>query len=106
MIKVTFEKQNNHYHKITVSGHSDYGVAGTDIVCAAVSSIVTTTVNAIVRIDSKSIQYKEEEGFVSIVLENETDVVEILVENMLDLLQQLERQYKNDIKINKEVSSC
>lgn len=106
MIKVTVEKRNNRYHEITISGHSDYGIAGTDIVCAAVSSIVTTTINAIVRVDDKSIQYKEKEGFVSIVLENETDVVEILVENMLDLLQQLERQYKNDIKINKEVSSC
>lgn len=106
MIKVTILKQNNHYHNITISGHSNYGVAGTDIVCAAVSSIVTTTVNAIVRIDNKSIQYKELEGFVSIVLEKKTDIVELLIENMLDLLRQLERQYKNDIKINKEVSSC
>lgn len=106
MIKVTILKQDNHYHNITISGHSNYGVAGTDIVCAAVSSIVTTTVNAIVRIDNKSIQYKELEGFVSIVLEKKTDIVELLIENMLDLLQQLERQYKNDIKINKEVSSC
>lgn len=106
MIKVTIEKENNRYHKITISGHSDYGVAGTDIVCAAVSSIVTTTVNAIVRVDSKSIQYEEKEGFVSIVLEKELDMVLLLIENMLDLLQQLEQQYSKDIKINKEVSSC
>lgn len=106
MIKVMIEKKQNRIRKITISGHSDYGVAGTDIVCSAVSSIVTTTVNAIVRIDSKAIEYEDREGFVSIILENPTNVVDILIDNMLDLFEQLEQQYKNDIKINKEVSSC
>ena len=52
MIKIQVNK-NNDVDTIIVSGHSGYDVEGHDIVCAGVSSIVTTTVNAIVRYDEK-----------------------------------------------------
>ena len=47
MIKV-LKKEN----QIEIIGHSDYDNLGKDIVCSAVSSIVTTTINGIISIDS------------------------------------------------------
>ena len=55
MIKVDLSKDK----LITVSGHSGYEEAGKDIVCASVSSIVITTINAIIEIDSDAIDYSD-----------------------------------------------
>ena len=46
MIKVDLTKEN----VITISGHANYDDKGKDIVCASVSSIVITTINAIIEI--------------------------------------------------------
>ena len=61
MIKIKFDKD-----KISIKGHSGYDVIGKDIVCASVSSIVITSINAIIRIDEKAISYKQDEGFIEI----------------------------------------
>ena len=53
MIKVLVKKD-----LIEITGHSNYDIVGKDIVCSAVSSIVTTTINGIISIDSKAINYK------------------------------------------------
>ena len=39
---------------IKISGHANYDEKGKDIVCASVSSIVITTINAIIEIDHDS----------------------------------------------------
>ena len=54
MIKININKD-----EITIKGHSGYGVEGADIVCASVSSISITTVNALLSIDEDCIEYKE-----------------------------------------------
>lgn len=106
MIKVSVYKNNENINKIVVSGHAGYDVSGYDIVCASVSTIVITTVNAILRFNDSSIKYEEKDGFVSIDIINHDDIIDKLIINMLDLLEKLEKQYAKYIKINKEVSSC
>ena len=54
MIKVEIE--NN---KIEIKGHANYDDYGKDIVCASVSSIVITTINAIIEFDPESIYYED-----------------------------------------------
>ena len=100
MIKVNIKKNDNKISNITILGHSGYDEIGKDIVCASVSSIVTTTINSIVRIDN-NIEYKYEEGNVEINYTNHSKTTDILIDNMIDLLEELEKQYKNYIKINK-----
>ena len=56
MIKIKVEKNNNQYKSILIKGHALYEDFGKDIVCAAVSSIVTTTINAIEMIDPKAMK--------------------------------------------------
>ncbi len=48
MIKVTIlQNKNQEYRGFRCEGHAGYAEAGSDIVCAAVSVLVTNTVNSI-----------------------------------------------------------
>ena len=96
MIKVQVNKDKN---TITISGHSGYDVEGHDIVCAGVSSIVTTTVNAIVRYDENLIQYESKSGYVKIEVKH-NEFVNLLIENMISLLKEMEEKYQKYIKVN------
>lgn len=94
MIKVSIKKDN-----IIINGHSGYDVQGKDIVCAGVSTLVTTTVNAIIRIDDKAIEYKVDDGYVNISILKHDKYIDILIENMISLLKEMEAQYKKYIEI-------
>lgn len=103
MIKVNIKTVNNNIDTIEISGHAGYDVMGKDIVCAAVSSITITTVNAILKLDSKAIDYIQDENL-TINVKKHDEVTLVLIQNMIDLLQELEKDYKKNIKINREVS--
>ena len=103
MIKIKVSKKNQDISNITISGHAMYDDYGKDIVCASVSSIVTTTVNGILRINEQSISYKQSEGFVEINILNKDEVTKKLVINMLDLFKELKQNYPKNIKIIEEV---
>ena len=47
MIKACVSLKENKYNGFTCSGHAGYGYKGNDIVCAAVSTLVINTANAI-----------------------------------------------------------
>ena len=99
MIKVEIKKTNDQIDKITIKGHAGYGAHGTDIVCSSVSSIVITSINAIIRFDEKSVNYKQDEGFIEINILKHTEVLDVLIENMICLLKELEKDYQKNIKI-------
>ena len=94
MIKIKFDKD-----KISIKGQSGYDVIGKDIVCASVSSIVITSINAIIRIDGKAISYKQDEGFIEINILKHSEIVDLLILNMKELLKELQIQYDKYIKI-------
>jgi len=99
MIKIKVEKRS-----IVINGHANYDDEGKDIICASVSSIVTTTVNAILRVDEKAIEYSAEKGNIKInIIKENNNNINILIENMIELLKELEKDYKKNIKIE-EVS--
>ncbi|MDR3263972.1 MAG: ribosomal-processing cysteine protease Prp [Clostridiales bacterium] len=50
MTIVRFFKKGLDFYQIECDGHTDYGVSGEDIVCAALSSIVQTAVLGILQI--------------------------------------------------------
>lgn len=84
---------------ITISGHADYSEAGTDIVCASVSSIAITTVNAIMKINAEAIDFNEKDGFLEISIKKNDKIVNILLDNMVSLFEELEGNYPDNIKI-------
>ncbi|MBO5530268.1 MAG: ribosomal-processing cysteine protease Prp [Bacilli bacterium] len=95
MIKVDLTKDK----LITISGHSGYEERGKDIVCASVSSIVITTINAIIEIDSDAIDYSDLDDKIIIRVLKEDEIVNKLINNMILLLESLEKDYKDFIKI-------
>ncbi len=89
-------------NKIRIKGHANYDVYGKDIVCASVSSIVTTTVNSIMNIDKSSISYTDNGNEIIINKLNSNDIVDILLNTMVEMLKDLEKQYNKNIKIESE----
>ncbi|MBR6689843.1 MAG: ribosomal-processing cysteine protease Prp [Bacilli bacterium] len=94
MIKINISKD-----EITIKGHSGYGIEGTDIVCASVSSISITTVNALLSIDEDCIEYKENDGYLNIKIKKHNETIDKLIDNMVNLLKELEKDYKKYIEI-------
>ena len=101
MIKVQSFKENNVTCKVVIDGHSGYAESGFDIVCASVSSIVTTSVNMIVRLDENAISYETKDGFIKMEISKHSEFIDIVLENMMDLLEELSTSYPKNIKIEK-----
>ena len=95
MIKVDLTKEN----VITVSGHAGYDEIGKDIVCASVSSIVITTINAIIEIDNEAIDYSDLDNKIEIRVIKQDEIVLKLINNMILLLEELQNDYSDNIKI-------
>lgn len=95
MIKVNIKKD-----LITISGHANYDEYGKDIVCAAVSSTVITTINGILSIDNSAIMV-ESDKTVTIKILKHSDVVDKLLNNMINLLTELKSDYKDNIDIRR-----
>ena len=96
MIKI--KKQGN---LITITGHANYSDSD-DIVCASVSSIMYTTVNAIMQFDKEAISFKDDGDKVTIEILNENDITDKLIDNMMALYKELEVKYPKNVKIIKE----
>ena len=97
MIKVIVKKEDNFYKEVEITGHANYDKYGKDIVCSSVSSIVITTINAIISLDKDAINYDDNTG-VKIKVLKEDEVTNKLLENMLNLLHELQKDYEKTIK--------
>jgi len=99
MIKVEVVKEDNFYKKVSILGHAMYDEYGKDIVCSAVSSIVTTTVNGILALDKDSLNYEvKKEGLFITNISNDINTQK-LTNNMVSLLKELEDEYPTNIKV-------
>ena len=97
MISVKVVKENSNYKKITLHGHAMYDDYGKDIVCSAVSSIITTTVNGILMLDKDSLSYLVSKKGMIIDIKNTDNTTQILIDNMVNLLKDLEKKYPENI---------
>lgn len=97
MIKVIYNDNT-----VRVSGHANYAEYGKDIVCASVSSIITTVVNCIMNLDKDSITYQDDGKTIIITKINNNEVVNTIFATMIDILKDLENQYKENIKVESE----
>lgn len=97
MVKVVVKED-----EIIISGHAYNDVSGKDIVCASVSSMVITTINAIVRIDEKAIAYEEKDGYIKINNLKKDNITNTLLINLVELLKELVNKYPKNIIIREE----
>ena len=95
MIKVNIKEK-----QIVIKGHANYDELGKDIVCASVSSMVITTVNAILRIDNEAIKYSDTDGVIIDIIKDD-EIVNKLIINLISLLEDLKKQYPKYIEIRR-----
>ena len=99
MIKVNCVVSNGLIERLSIKGHADYDTLGKDIVCAAVSSIVTTTINNIIALEENTIKYDTKEGNVCITVLRNSDVTNKLLNVLINMLKELATDYSQNIKI-------
>ena len=98
MIKVKVKKDS-----ISITGHANYSDYGKDIVCASVSSIVITSVEAIAKFNNNSVDINKTNDEINIIIKSHDTITDKLIDNMITCLKEIEKQYPKNIKItNKE----
>ena len=100
MVSIKVDKINNKINHIKISGHSGYAESGCDIVCASVSSIAITTVNALLSINEDCLSYVEKDGLLEIDILKHDEIIDKILNNMLSMLEELSKEYKKYVKIN------
>ena len=88
MIKVEVTKKD-----IQIIGHAMYDDYGKDIVCAAVSGVVTTSVESIAAFNENAIDVKEAKDKLTIVINSHDEITTKLINTMINLLSELSKKY-------------
>ncbi|MBR5236551.1 MAG: ribosomal-processing cysteine protease Prp [Clostridia bacterium] len=107
---ITISLFRNESHKITgftVSGHAGFGDAGTDIVCAAVTTAVMTTVNGLTDVAKIELAPTVREGYVACALpkqltEKERHDADLLLDSLVLTLENLTEQYAAFVTLKEE----
>jgi len=88
-------------NKIVIRGHANFDNYGKDIVCAAVSSIVTACVNDIYIVNPDSLDYEDDGDKITIKIKNNDELVIKLLNNLKELLLNLAEDYPQNIKVER-----
>ena len=102
MLRVKLIKKDNKLKKINLLGHTEYDSYGKDIVCSSASSIMITTINAIMLFDKNYITYEQMKDNFEIIINKNDEIVDNLIKNMINMFKQLEEDYPKNIKIEEE----
>ena len=104
MTRCEFFRENERITGFSVSGHSGYAEAGADIVCAAVSAVVTmaeATINDVCGAKAK-VRVKEEDARVTLTLPascDEEETVQAVLAGMMLYLCNLRDDYPDYIEV-------
>ena len=104
MTRCEFFTENERITGFSVSGHSGYAEAGKDIVCAAISAIVTmaeATINDVCGAKAK-VRVKEEDARVTLTLPascEEEDTVQAVLAGMMLTLINMRDDYPDYIEV-------
>ena len=104
MTRCEFFTENDRINGFSISGHSGYAEAGSDIVCAAVSAAVAmaeATINDVCGAEAK-VRVKEEDARITLTLPascDEEDTVQAVLAGMLVYLCSLRDDYPDYIEV-------
>ncbi len=101
MIKASFTKKNGKFVNFRVSGHSGYSEQGSDIVCAAVSSMVMLTVNTVTEDFGvlASVITEEENAVIDFSVNNSDERAHLIISGLLRELKALENDFPKNISV-------
>jgi len=104
MTKCEFFMEEDRILGFSISGHSGYAESGSDIVCAAISAVVTmaeATINDVCGAKAK-VRVKEEDARISLTLPascDEEDTVQAVLAGMMVTLCSLRDDYPDYIEV-------
>ena len=104
MTKCEFFTQDDRITGFSVSGHSGYAEAGQDIVCAAISAVVTmaeATINEVCGANAK-VRVKEEDARITLTLPtscDEEDAIQAVLAGMMLTLCSMRDDYSDYIEV-------
>ena len=104
MIRCEFFTEDDRITGFCVSGHSGYAEAGSDILCAAVSAVVTmaeTTINDVCGAKAK-VRVKEEDARITLMLPtscDEEEAVQAVLAGMMLTLISMRDDYPDYIEV-------
>ena len=101
MIKVRIRKNNELIESIKCNGHAGYADYGKDIVCASFSTMVITTINAILEFDENAISYTESNDLKIVNLKKD-NITNSLLNNLVNMIYELKENYDKNINIKEE----
>ena len=101
MIKVRISKKNNIIESIKCNGHAGYDEYGKDIVCASFSTMIITTINAILEIDKQAISYTDTNNLEIINIKKD-NITNSLLNNLVNMIYELKENYDKNIKVKEE----
>lgn len=96
-------------HGFQVSGHSELGPAGSDVLCSAVSALTITTVNAIETFTKDPVDVEavnEAEGFLHFRLKKVSKESKLLLDALVLGLKDVQRSYDRYLSIIEEEVKC
>ena len=97
--KVRITKENDLVLGVKLLGHAMYADRGKDIVCSAVSSIVTTTINGILSLNEEGLSYEVAKDGLTISNISSDLTIQKLINNMISLLKELEKSYPTNVEV-------
>ena len=101
MIKVRISKKDNAIQSIHCKGHAMYDDYGKDIVCASFSTMIITTINAILEFDKKAISYTDTNDLKIINIKKD-NITNGLLNNLVNMIYELRDNYDKNIKVKEE----
>ncbi|MCX7820338.1 MAG: ribosomal-processing cysteine protease Prp [Brevinematales bacterium] len=97
-IKISIEKVLT----LEASGHALFDKKGKDIVCAAVSTLLQSWLIGLEELCKVRLNTKKENGFLSVRVDEINENTFLLTQNLVLSLKILEKQYKENIKVELE----
>ncbi|MFP4177176.1 MAG: ribosomal-processing cysteine protease Prp [Acholeplasmataceae bacterium] len=103
MIRARFTRVDRTIRKVTIRGHAKQNEAGKDIVCAAISTAIIVTMNALERL-GRNDRYTctLEEGYFQVTVNRSDEIVEGLLANLEHTVRDIENDYPKYVNYQKE----
>ena len=94
MLKCVFLRKDSRFCGFSFSGHAGYGFEGSDIVCAAVSSAVMLTCNAVTEYFDPSAEVAVEENRISLRLSEPVKSAVQMISALYTHIEMIAQDYK------------
>ena len=101
MITITLKNEGKALKQIIFHGHAMYDDYGKDIVCASFSTMIITTINAILTFDQNAISYTDNNDLKIINIKKD-NITNNLLNNLVNMIYELRDNYNKNINIKEE----